>query len=211
MRLQTLPVAPSLVPPNPANSQHFGIFRSSFSEGPNIQDKLCPVPASPRAPAHPLLPRNPCLEQHDVVVQHFGVVLRVYVVLEDSPDLLGFFWFVDVVSPQDDCDVPGRGSGGEKEKSGWVSPTSLILADRWSELPSTGGTCSKIAPGEGARGPGEKEGGKTPVSGTHPMQCAADITQSGATRKPPQPPSPAIFRYAMYGCEWGCASWPPMI
>lgn len=102
---------------------------------PRPQPTLCPR-------------RTPCLEQHDVVVHRVAVVLRVLVVLEDSPDLLGFFRFVDVVSPQDDCDIPGRGSGEEKGALGWVSPTSLILADGRSELPSTGGTCSKIAPGK---------------------------------------------------------------
>lgn len=39
------------------------------------------------------------------------------VVPENSPDLLGCFWFVDVVSPQDDCDIPGHGSRGEKREN----------------------------------------------------------------------------------------------
>lgn len=79
--------------------------------------------AQPLVAPQPLCPlRTPCLQQHDVVFHGAGVVFRVLVVLEHPPDLLGFFCFVDVVSPQDDCGVPGHGEGGGKGKSGWVSP-----------------------------------------------------------------------------------------
>lgn len=52
--------------------------------------------------------------QHDVVRDGVGVTFRVLVVSDNSPDLLGRFCFVDVVSPQYDCGIPGSGSRVEK-------------------------------------------------------------------------------------------------
>lgn len=82
----------------------------------------------------------PCLEQHDVVGKGFGVVRRVWVVSEDPSDLLALLWLEDLVSPQDDGDVPDRGiKRGEENQSGLI-PTSPPLLQKGGE------SCSKTTP-----------------------------------------------------------------
>lgn len=157
---------------------------------------LCSAPATPTAHLHPA--GLPCLEQHDVVRHGAGVILRMLVVSENSPDLLRCFWFIDVVSPQDDCGIPDHGSRRERRKRGWVTLASLPFL-RQVERAAMCRRKRNWLQDDSSDGPlwlGEKEVGKAPVQGTHPMQCAAVITQSGATRKPPQADFP-IFRYAM--------------
>lgn len=106
-------------------------------------------------------------------------------VSEDPSDLLALLWLEDLVSPQDDGDVPDRGKKGRGEPVGSHRHLPTPSAKRWGEL-------LQNSPSDG-----EEEEDEAAVCSTHPdKQCAAVITQSEATRTPPQAEHPT-FRYAM--------------
>lgn len=143
----------------------------------------------PLVPPQPLCPlRSPCLQQHDVIFIGDGVVFRVLVVLEHPPDLLGFFWFQEVVSPQDDCDVPGHGRRrGKGEIRLGVTPSLIFYNSFYRQVQRAAQHRRDLLQNHSRKGAprlGEEKRDKTPV----PILTPGSVQLTSPSQGPPGSP-----------------------